>query len=599
MLPFVVMSAPIETSVKKIRQQLNRILSSKSFEGAERLKRFLGFIVGEVLEGRGDHLKEFAVGEYVFEKGASFDPRNDPIVRVQARRLRTRLARYYQEEGPADEVVIGLPKGGYLPIFSRREESRSVRSASAVLVGRNSVIVLPFEDHTPDGSLKYLGKSVSQEIVNALTKLETVTVSTPGSIRSPEGNERNVPSAATVIGGSVQKLGSQLRITTQLIDSASGRYLWSQAIDAKATDDLFELQDKVARNVSEKLAAELSDAGWMARSRQKPRNMAAYNLYQQGLYQLNQRTEEGLHLAVDFFEKVIAEDPQYSQAYAGLADAYQLLGNYGVINPVEVWTKSPSSAGMAVLLDDTSSEAHAALAHVKSTQDWDWKGAEREFRRAIELDPHNSSARHMYAACCLAPMGRLDEALEQIQTAGALDPVSSIISRDLAVVHYYRREFDTALEQCDHTIELNPHFSPAYWSLGLIQEQRGDFDESVAAFKRAIQLSPQSPRMKGALGRTLAFSGRCQEAKQILQELHELSTGRYVSPFEFASIYFALSQADLGFEWLGKAFKDRCFELVAIKVDPRFDSLKNNPTFVELAAQLGLESSGAQIDARN
>ena len=185
-------------------------------------------------------------------------------------------------------------------------------------------------------------------------------------------------------------------------------------------------------------------------------------------------------------------------------------------------------------------------------------------------------------------MGRLDEALEEIQLANALDPISSIISRDLAVVHYYRREFDLALEQCDHTIALNPHFSPAYWTLGLIQEQLGDFDESTAAFKRAIQLSPQSPRMKGALGRTLALSGKPKEAQRILKELQDLSNDRYISPFELASIYFALGQPDLGFEWLKKAFKDRCFELVAIKVDPRFDSLKNNSTFMDLANQLGL-----------
>jgi TolB-like protein/Flp pilus assembly protein TadD len=582
------MSASSETSGKKIRQQLNRILGSKSFEGAERLKRFFGFIVGETLEGRGDQLKEFVVGEYVFEKGASFDPRNDPIVRVQARRLRARLTRYYHEEGPSDEIVIELPKGGYVPIFRRREAPPPVRAVAPVLVSRNSVVVLPFEDHSQDGTLKYLCRSISQEIINVLTKLETVTVSSQPGARSSEALERTHLNAATIVSGSLQKAGNQLRITTQFIDGASGRYLWSETMDAKANDNPFDIQEKIAHAVLDKVQAELSDTGWKMRSRQKPRNLAAYNLYQQGLYHLNQRTEEGLQRAVGFFEKVIAEDPQYAQAYAGLATSYELLGNYGVITPVEVWTKAPSNAGMAVLLDDTSSEAHTALAHVKSTQDWDWKGSEQEFLRALELDPRNSTAHHMYANCILAPMGRLEEALEQMQTANALDPISSIISRDLAVMYYYRREFEVALEQCDHTIELNPHFSPAYWMLGLIQEQRGDFDESIAAFKRAIQLSPQSPRMKGALGRSLALSGKRSEAEQILKELHDLAATRYISPFEFASIYFSLSQPDAGFEWLRKAFKDRCFELLAIKVDPRFDSLKNHPIFTELAGQLGL-----------
>ena len=579
------MSAVNETSAKKIRAQVDRILNSRSFEGVERLKRFFAFIVNETLEGRGDQLKEFVVGEYAFEKGASFDPRNDPIVRVQARRLRARLARYYLEEGQADETVIELPKGGYVPIFRRREVQQPRRSITAVLISRNSIIVLPYEDNSQDGSLKYLSKGICQEIINSLTRIEGVTVIKAPRADRPDSSQLN---AATIVSGSVQKVGDQIRITSQLLDGASGSYLWSESTDRKASDNPLEIQETIARAIAGKVQTSVAEGGWRSQSRQHPRNLAAYNLYQQGRYHLNQRTEEGLQLAVGFFERVIAEDPQYSQAYAGLADSYELLGHYGVIAPVEVWTKAPSNAGTAVLLDDSSVEAHTALAHVKSTQDWDWRGAELEFRRAIQLDPRNSTAHHWYAMSCLAPMGRLDEALEEMQLASALDPISAIISRDLAVVHYYRREFDIALEQIDHTIALNPHFSPAYWTLGLIQEQLGDLDESTAAFKRAIQLSPQSPRMKGALGRIYALSGKPKEAQRILKELFDLQNERYISPFELASINFALGQHEQGFDWLKKAFKDRCFELVAIKVDPRFDSLKTNTTFMDLASQLGL-----------
>ncbi len=183
---------------------------------------------------------------------------------------------------------------------------------------------------------------------------------------------------------------------------------------------------------------------------------------------------------------------------------------------------------------------------------------------------------------------RLNEALDEIVLAQALDPVSLIIARDVAVIHYYKREFDAALDQCDHTIELNPHFAPAYWTLGLIQDQMGDFDESIAAFKRAIQLTPHSPRMRAALARSFAMCGKHKEAEQILEELKKLSEKRYVSPFELASVHFALGQADLGFEWLKKAFQDRCFELISIKVDPRFDSIKKDPRFASLHRQLGL-----------
>jgi len=253
-----------------------------------------------------------------------------------------------------------------------------------------------------------------------------------------------------------------------------------------------------------------------------------------------------------------------------------------------VWTKTASNAAWAVLQDENCAEAHTSLAHVKCTQDWDWLGAEREFQRAIALNSRHSTAHHWYAVSCLAPMGRLDRAREEMTLAQALDPISSIIARDLARTFYYEQDYESALEQCDHAIELNPLFPPAYWMLGLVQEQRGEFDESAAAFQRAIQLSPGSPLMQAAFGRTFALSGKEAEALRILQALHELATKRYVSPFELASLYFALRQAGEGFRWLAKAFEDRCFELISLKVDPRWESLRGNPQFHKLSEKLGL-----------
>jgi serine/threonine-protein kinase len=272
-----------------------------------------------------------------------------------------------------------------------------------------------------------------------------------------------------------------------------------------------------------------------------------------------------------------------------LADAYSLLGHYGVLAPADVWTRTASNAAWAVLQDEHSAEAHTSLAHVKATQDWDWLGAEREFQRALSLDARYPTAHHWYAVSCLAPMGRLDQAREEMSLAQELDPISSIIARDLARVHYFRQDFDAALEQCDHTIELNPHFSPAYWILGLVQEQRGEFDESVAAFQRAIQIAPRSPIMQAALGRTLALCGKRQDALRILDELHSLAEKRYVSPFELASLHFALEQTEQGFAWLSKAFQDRCFELISLRVDPRWQSLKSDAQFHQLFSRLGLE----------
>jgi TolB-like protein/Tfp pilus assembly protein PilF len=591
------MSRPVLHSAGKVpdravRQQLDRILASPTFQQVDRLKRFLTFVVQESVAGRRDQLKEYVIGVQVFGKEESFDPRTDPIVRVQARRLRARLVRYYREEGQNDDVLVELPKGGYAPFVSRRDAGAAPkRSIGVTLVSQNTVAVLLFADHSAERDLDYFCKGVRQEITHRLAAFSTLRVlawdlaelASDGPLEAL----RKI-NAALVVTGSVRRSSGKLRVTAQVIDGATGCYLWSEAIDASASDPA-AAEEEVARTIVDRLQPDRLGGGRSQPPWRPAENLAAHNLYLQGRYHLNQRTEEGLRKAVDFFEKAIVEDAQYALAHSGLSDAYGLLGHYGVLGPADVWTKAAASAATAVMLDGNSAEAHTSLAHAKSTQDWDWTGAEFEFQRAISLNQRYPTARHWYATSCLAPMGRLDEALEQLLLAQSLDPVSSIVARDVAVMHYYRRDFDVALEQSDHTIELNPHFSPAYWALGLIQEQRKDFDESAAAFQRAIQLSPQSPRMHGALARTYALSGKRDLALAILRKLEALMKSRYVSPFEFASIHLALGQTDVGFRWLNKACQDRCFELISLKVDPRFDLLKEDRRFGSVARKVGLD----------
>jgi TolB-like protein/Flp pilus assembly protein TadD len=576
---------------KSARQQLDRILASATFRQVDRLKRFLSFIVLEGLQGRGDQLKEYVIGVQVFDKDSSFDPRADPIVRVQARRLRARLVRYYREEGAADAVVIELPKGGYAPVFKKREASSSGRrSIGATLVGQNTIAVVPFSDHSPGHDLAYFCQGLHQEIIHRLAKLEALrVVAVPGNgeAAAAANGDDYAGRVAMVLTGGVRKSGERLRVTIHLIDSATASYLWSEAIDAGSAD-IFGIQEAVADTVVRKLEPRLLDAGQRRGSRRPAENLAARNLYLQGRYHLNQRTDEGLHKAVEFFEKAIVEDAQFALAHSGLADAHSLLSHYGVRQPALMWARAASSAASAVMLDGNCAEARTSLAHVKATQDWDWRGAEREFQHAIGLDPSYATAHHWYAMSCLVPMGRLDEALEQMLLAQSLDPVSSIVARDLAVIQAFRRDYEAALEQCDHTIELNPHFSPAYWALGIIQEQRKDPDEAIAAFQRAIDLSPQSPRMLAALGRSLALSGKKSLAQASMRKLETMARQRYVSPFEFAMMRFALGQTDVGFKWLAKACEERAFDVLALKVDPRLQALKGDTRFQALVREVGL-----------
>jgi serine/threonine-protein kinase len=564
------------------RHALEQVVKSKAFRQLDRLQRFLTYIVEEALQGRGDQLKEYPVGVEVFGRDTSFDPRMDPIVRVQARRLRLRLATFYAEEGQNAPVVIELPKGGYTPTFRATEQAMPARKiVSAALVSRNTIAVLPFEDLSPDHDEKHFCLGISREIIQGLAK-------SPGLIIKSGTTSEAQASAAMRIEGSVRKKDNIRRITTHVVDSLRGSFVWTETIDRPKGDD-FATQEEVACRVAEVLRRDSGNPAADASGLPVPtNNLAAHNFYVQGRYHLEQRTEHGLQRALEYFTRAIEEDPRMAAAYASLSDTYNLLAHYGVLAPAEVWTKAAASAARAVLLDDQSSEAHTSLAHLKATQDWDWTGAESEFLKAISLNPQNPVAHFWYGASCLSSLGRLDESLSELKVAQALNPVSSIISRNIALVHYYQRNLDLALQHSDFTIEQNPHFSAAYWTLGLVQEQRGDLDEAVAAFKRAIELSPPSPRILGALGGVLAKDGKREEARKILDQLDELSAKRYISPFEPALINFNLGRRDEGFELLTKAFADRCFEVITIHIDPRFDGIRNDSRYKSLFQKLNL-----------
>ena len=568
---------------KAIQHQLSRILASRTFSQVERLKRFIGFIVDETLAGRATELKEYVIGVQVFGKDPSFDPRTDPIVRVQARRLRTRLVKYYRDEGQADEVAIDLPKGGYAPVFRRKEGTTPNKpSLRATLAGRNTVFVSTFADRSREGALDYFCRGLRDEIVHTLTSIRALRV-----LAIDDGGEEQRRDAALLIEGSVRLAGTNIRVTAQLVDGASGHYLWSESSDHLLADGV-TAQEIVARGIAQRLQSEVPDAQHSPAERRSIDNLAARNLYLQGRYHLNQRTEEGLQKAVDFFEKAVNEDAQFALAHSGLADAYGLLAHYGVLGPADVWAKAASSAATALMLDGHSAEAHTSVAHVRATQDWDFDGAEALFQQAIRLNPRYSTARHWLAMSCLVPMARLDEALEQVQLAQSLDPTSSIIARDTAVIQYYRRDFQAALEQCDQTIELNPHFAPAYLTLGWIQEQRRELDESAAALRRAVDLAPHSLRMRSALARILAISGRPERAIETLRLLEELAATRYVSPVEFMTAAFAAGDRESGFRWLARACDERCFEMITLKVDPRFETISGDERFAAVASRVGL-----------
>jgi len=570
-------SALTAPSEREVRDQIERITSSLAFRTSDRLKHFLTFVSSQALQGKGDNLKEYAVGVQVFSRETAFDPRTDPVVRVQARRLRARLERYYREEGQNDGIVIDLPKGGYAPVFRRRQVTASPRPLAAAVLQDNTVTVHEIADLSADQTLGRFCTGLTREIIRRLASVRGLRVA---SSHLPSGL-----STAMAVDGCVSQADEGLRVSVNLVNLTTGCYECCESIDIASVDS-FAAQDSIADTLLTRVQPFLTSS----RTPRKPQteNLTARNLCKQALYHLEQRTDESLERAAELFERAVVEDAHYSLAHGGLSDAYSMLGSYGLRPSTSMVKMAMSSAATAVMLDGESAQARTSLAHAKARASWNWLDAELDFQKAIRLDPAYATSHHWYARCCLLPLGRLDEARDEVMLAHSLDPVSSIIAREVASIHYYRRDFDAALAHCDQAIELNPHFPHAYFILSLVQEKLGDSEEALAALLRASELAPRSPRMIASLGRAQAMAGRRDDALKSLAELDELARTRFVSSWERAILYLGMKEYDRCFDALQLALQDRFFDLTLLAVDARFDDMREDPRFDRLLSAVGV-----------
>ncbi|MBI3696829.1 MAG: hypothetical protein HY238_18580 [Acidobacteria bacterium] len=342
--------------MQEIQAQLSKILASPVFAGSDRMSRFLRFTVERALRGEGDRLKEYLLGVEVFDRRSSYDPRIDPIVRVEARRLRSKLEKYYETEGRGDPVRIDFPKGGYSPVLRERD-----RAAPAP--ERRTIAVLPFANLSSDPENEYFSDGLTEELIQALTKVEGLRVVAWSSAFQFKGKARDIRqvgrqlSVDTVLEGSVRRADDRLRITAQLVDVSDGRYLWSQIYE-REMKDVFAIQDEISRAIADTPRIKLTGA------LVKPYtvNLEAYNLYLRGRFNWNKRTEEGLRKAIEYFEQALAGDAQYAPAYCGLADCYSMLGQYGLSPPREVMPQAKAAATRALDIDEALAEAHASFA---------------------------------------------------------------------------------------------------------------------------------------------------------------------------------------------------------------------------------------------
>jgi TolB-like protein/Tfp pilus assembly protein PilF len=581
----------------EIRVQVDKIVASRLFARSDRICRFLRFCVELTLDSKSDQLKEQRVGVEVFDRKGDYDPRTDPIVRVEARRLRAKLKAYYASPGRLDCVLIEFPKGAYVPSFRTRhtgqETSQSVRRQPASTDGaaEQSIAVLPFVNLTPEAGTDYFSDGLTEELIHLLTRIPRLRVVAWGSMSQLRGREQDMAGirqqlkVATVLRGSVRQTLGRVRVTAQLIEAESGAYLWSEAYD-RQLENLLAIQEEMARAIVDTLQLSLTWQGGGAE--RKAGNLKCHNLCLQGRFHANKRTPEGLRQSVVCFEQAVAADESSADAYAGLADAYGLLAEYSAADSQEVMPKAKLAAERALRLDPQSSEAHVSLAFIRSTFDWNWAEADVLYRRAIALNPGYSRARHWYSGDYLALVGRFDEALTEAKMARHLDPLSPIILDGFGFVHMMRRDYDAALELYREMSELDPVFYKAYSCLGRLLALMGRYDEALANLERARALAGDVPSILAVTAQTLGAAGCAREARAMLDRLRAIQKKQWVASSSFAIACIGLGDVPAALTHLEAACDGRERAVSSLKVHPLWDPMRSEPRFQRLLERVGL-----------
>lgn len=456
-----------------------------------------------------------------------------------------------------------------------------------------TVAVLPFVDMSPAHDQEYFCDGMTEEIINVLTAVKGLKVVSRTSSFQYKGEAYDVREIGeklgvqTVVEGSVRTAGNKLRITAQLIKVTDGYHIWSQRYDREMTD-VFAIQDEISQAIVANLKGKLVRGAEKPLVKKKTANIEAYNRYLKGRHFLNQRTRAAILHSIECFEEAACEDCDYALPYAGLAEAYILLGagGYGEADPVAALGKAREAALKAIEGDESSAEAHLALALVYYRADWDWDNADREFKRAIEINDGYATGHHQYAMF-LAALKRLDEALAEIRKARELDPLSLVINTAVARILHFSRRFDEAIEQSRRTLELNPQFALGYFDIGVAYAQTGRFEEAAAAFKKASELSGNEISRLNTEATTCAMMGDRERATELFKKLKELSKTQYVSPIVLAILPMLLGDLDTAFELIEKALEDKANALVYLNVEPFFDPLRADPRFAELIKKMG------------
>ena len=489
-------------------------------------------------------------------------------------------------------LLIGLAlftiSGVALIYFRNSNNPGAPASASEV----RSLAVLPFKPIGTGSDDEYLQVGIVDALITRLSNVKRLAVRPTSAVRKYTAVEQDPIAAGrelhvdAVLNGSVQKSGDRIRVTVQLVSVREGSTLWAEKFD-ESFADIFTMQDHISEHVAGTLTLTLSKAEREHLFRRETISPQAYQLYLMGRYYWNKRTQEAAKKSIEYLQQAIALDPNYALAYAGIADSYIILGVYSGLPPKEAFPKAKEMALKALEIDDSLAEAHTSLAYVRFRHEWNWSGAEDEYRRAIELNPNYATA-HQWAALNLAAVGRLDEAIAEMKRAEEIDPFSLIINSNMEWVLYLARQNDRAIEHCRKTLETDPSFFATHKYLGLVYLQKGLYEQAIAEYQKARDLSVDDPQIIALIGHAYALSGKRERAQATLRELTELAKRRYVQPYSIALICTALGQKDRAFAWLERAYEDRSSYMVYLKVEPMLDGLRSDPRFSDLLRRVGL-----------
>jgi DNA-binding winged helix-turn-helix (wHTH) protein/TolB-like protein/lipopolysaccharide biosynthesis regulator YciM len=470
-------------------------------------------------------------------------------------------------------IVAGIIGVVYFTGWSKAGEAEVIQS----------IAVLPFVDESSDPDSQYINEKIAESLINSLSKLPQLRVVPRSVVAGYKGKEidpRKVGqelNVRAVVTGRMRRHGDIISIQADLIDLQNVAQLWGQHYDHKVSDVLL-VQDDISRDIFENLRLKLNV--------EEKKKLEAHGLYIKGRNAWNKRTGDALQDAIEYFNQAIAIDPNYGEAYAGLADCYNMLVVYGRLKPKEGFPKAKEAATRALEINESSAEAHTSMAFIKFRYDWDRTATEREFQTAIKLKPAYAPAHQWYSSYLIA-VERFDEAIAEAKRTEELEPLSFVASSHLGWIYYLAGQNDKAIEQCRKILERDPSSFPARRYLGLAYEAKGMYAEAITEFDRGVKLSG-SPLMLALLGHAYAASGKTTEAKQVLDHLQQLQGQRYVSPYTVAAIHAGLGDQEQAFKWLETAVEERDIWLMNLKVDPVFAKLRPNRRFTDILARIRL-----------